>query len=78
MASETLDNMLGTISVTEVDEHMVDFNKQDGKDISCLLGWFLVEDEFDNRGYFPRKEDAFGYRLFLINLRLNYPRGGLA
>lgn len=78
MANETLDDLLGMISVAQVDEYMVEFNKEAprNKDISCLLGWYLVEDESDNRGYFPRQEDAFGYRLFLINVRLNYPKGG--
>jgi hypothetical protein len=68
-----LNHLLDVIVVHEVDEDMIAFNRETrGKDISCLLGYFMVEDENEERDLFLKEEDALGYRLLLINVRLNY------
>jgi hypothetical protein len=69
----TLEDLLDEITVHQIDDHIVNYNKELGKDISQFLGMFCVEDgEKGDIGYFLNDSDAFGYRLFLINIRLNY------
>jgi hypothetical protein len=76
VSTESLDEALERVQVRQVDEDMVAYNKAYvNKDLTCLLGWWFVEDENDDRGYFPKEVDALAFRLFLINARLN-PIGG--
>ena len=35
--------------------------------------WWAVSDEAGIRAYFGKEADAFAFRLFLVNLRLNAP-----
>ncbi len=69
----SLDDCLGAITVHQIDQDVVDHNKREhNKDISALLDLYVVNDGKRDVGYFQKESDAFGYRLFLINIRLNY------
>lgn len=56
-----LDDMLGEISVQDVDEE----NKPN------LEGWYAVVDADGMNAYFSTEQEALAYRLFLINRILN-------
>lgn len=56
----TLDELLDTISVAEVDESL-----------HALLGWFYVADDDSVIAYFPNEAAALRHRLSTINDRLN-------
>jgi hypothetical protein len=72
MTRQNLDDLLGAISVSEIDEYALRYAREnDLPDLAAVAGWWLVEDEHDNIAFFAREADAFAYRLHLINLRLN-------
>ena len=58
---QTLDDLLDAVKVVSV-----------GSDTSnCPNGWYALVDESGVVAYFCHEEDAFSFRLVLVNARLN-------
>ena len=74
----SMDYLLGEIAVDGSDQRAeaVTFNEMGGKKFEWPEGWWAVsDDEFAYLGFFQFEEDAWAYRLYLINLRMDARRG---
>lgn len=68
LESKDLDYWLDNITVTEVDDY---HNEVNDYKLSGVLGWFYVADDTGVIAYFGKENDAFHFRLDLINRKLN-------
>lgn len=72
IVADDLDTMLDNIQVEQVDHYHAEVNAEENKDLSGLIGWYMVSDERRSViAYFATETEACFYRLALINARLN-------
>jgi hypothetical protein len=70
----SMDYLLGEICVDgpEHREEAVKFNADSGRELEWPEGWWAVsDDQFAYLAFFQFEADAWAYRLYLVNARMN-------